>query len=703
MTASRPILVTVLLAAVTTASAESAFDGHWVGAIEVPARALEINVDFESDDAGVVGGDISIPIQSLVDVDLTDVAVADRTIRFRIPAIPGEPSFEGTLDEAGEVIAGRFTQGGASLDFRLAKEDRAARAMAALAGLDAEIEQALSDFNAPGMGIAIVVGEQVVYARGFGYRDLDDQLPMTPDSLFAIGSTTKAMTSTVLGMLVDDGLMDWDEPVRRYLPSFNLADSTIAARVTPRDLVTHRSGLPRHDMLWYNFNDGSRAELIARFEHLELTADLRERFQYNNLMYMTAGYLAGELVGSNWEDTVRTRLFEPLGMTRSNFSVAASQDDPDHARPHFEDDGALEEIPFRSIDLVGPAGSVNSSVNEMTHWLAFNLNGGRVGGEALISQATLDDIQSPHMTLPSTSIRDDIVPVGYGMGWELSVYRGHRRVAHGGGIDGFVTSVVLFPEDQLGLVAFTNSGSVLPDLVNRVAADRILGLEPVNWLGEALERHLKRKAIQDEAEAKRDADRKMKTRPSHPIADYAGSYAHPGYGVLTISNGRGKDALAMNFNGIDAPLEHWHYDVWNGAETDGDGTFEERKLLFRTDYAGDINAVEVSLERAAAPIVFNKQPDPRLSDPVYLQRFVGDYTDAETGRPDRVSLSGDQLQLILPGQPVYTLVPAVSGRFDIKGLQGYAVGFALDADGNPLKITYYQPNGVFESARVKEE
>ncbi|MCB1641671.1 MAG: serine hydrolase, partial [Xanthomonadales bacterium] len=396
-------------------------------------------------------------------------------------------------------------------------------------------------------------------------------------------------------------------------------------------------------------------------------------------------------------------LFEPLGMTRSNFSVAASQNDPDHARPHYaNDDDQLEEIPFRSIDLVGPAGSVNSSVNEMARWLRFNLDGGRVGGKALISQAALADIQSPHMTLPDASTRGDIVPVGYAMGWEVSVYRGHRRVAHGGGIDGFATSVVLFPDDHLGLVAFTNSGSVLPDLFNRMAADRILGLESVEWVGEALERHRKRKAIQDDAESKRDADRKANTKPSHPITEYAGSYAHPGYGVLTISGAPGKAALSMSFNGIDAPLEHWHYDVWKGTETDGDGTFQETKLLFRTDYSGDISAVEVPLERAAAPIVFTKQPDPQLSDPAYLQRFVGDYNDAETGTPDLIALSGNQLQLILPGQPVYTLVPAVSGRFDIKGLQGYAVGFTLDADGQVLKITYYQPNGVFESARVKE-
>ncbi|MEM7705928.1 MAG: serine hydrolase [Pseudomonadota bacterium] len=703
MHASRWLATAALLFITPMLQAESAFDGHWVGAIDIPTGALEIDVDLESDDNGVVSGDISIPVQSLIDIGLIDVAAEERTIAFRIPNIPGDPNFTGTLDDSGETIEGTFSQGGGTLPFRLELERLAERAAAALEGLDAEIEQALTDFNVPGLGIAIVAGGDVVYARGFGYRDMDKELPMTPDTLFAIGSTTKAMTSTVLGVLVDDGALEWDEPVRRYLPSFNLADAGIAARISTRDLVTHRSGLPRHDLLWYNNNGGTRAELIARFEHLEFTADLRERFQYNNLMYMTAGYLAGELSGSTWEEVMRSRLFSPLGMERTNFSVAKSQADANHARPYREnDDDELEEIPFRSIDLVGPAGSVNSSVNEMARWLQFNLDGGRAGDAQLVDRATLADIHSPHMTVPSTSTRDDIVSAGYGLGWGVSVYRGHRRLGHGGGIDGFITSVILFPDDNLGLVSFTNVGSNLGDLFNRVAADRILGLEPEDWVGEALEQRRKGKSVAEEAEKKRDAERKTKTRPSHPITDYVGSYAHPGYGVITISERSGRNNLSLNFNGIDAPLAHWHYDTWNGAETEGDPTFEDTKFLFRTNIEGNISSLEAPFELTASPIVFEKQPDPRLSDPEYLKRFVGGYADEVTQRTERITLSGSQLQLAIAGQPVYTLVPTVSGRFAIEGLQGFSVGFVLDDNGRSSRIIYYQPNGVFESERQEK-
>lgn len=690
-------IVAAFLAPASGLHAETEFDGRWNGAIDVPSGALEIQVDLASSDDGVVSGDISIPVQSLIDIGLEDVTTENRSIQFSIPDIPGEPKFDGRLDETGETIAGTFTQGGNSLPFSLARENVAEQAAAAIAGLEAEIDQALGDFNVPGMGIAIVAGDEIVYAQGFGRRHLDEELPMTPDSLFPIGSTTKAMTATVLGMLSDDGLVDLDAPVRRYLPAFNLSDPGIAARITPRDLITHRSGLPRHDLLWYNYNEGTRADLIARFEHLEFTADLRERYQYNNLMYMTAGYLAGQLGGSTWEEVVRSRLFEPLGMTRSNFSVADTEADSNHARPHREtDDDQLESIPFRSLDLIGPAGSVNSTVNEMAQWLRFNLSGGLSGGERLINAATLADIHSPHMTLPAQPAREEVVSAGYGLGWNISVYRGHRRLAHSGGIDGFITYVALFPDDDLGLVAFTNSASPLANLFSMVAADRILGLEPIDWVGEALERREIGKQTRDEAEEKLAAVRNTRTEPSHPLVSYPGTYQHPSYGTLTIGAGR-RDVLEVTYNGIQAPLEHLHYNVWSGAEADEDKTFEDVMFLFRMDFDGEITSVEVPLEPTASPIAFEKQPDPKLSEPDYLQRFIGNYENA-FGATQRVSLSGNQLQLVLPGQPVYKLVPMVSGRFAIDGLQGFSVGFSED-DGEVTGITYYQPNGIFSSER----
>lgn len=693
------VFALVLLTA-ATASADGGVDGHWQGAIALPTGKLEIDIDLKST-GGALTGDISIPVQGLKDFALSDLAAEGREVRFRIPGIPGDPSFEGMLSEDGTKISGTFRQGGGELGFELVRGDLPAElARAALADFDAVLEQAVADWKIPGLGIAVVAGGEVVYARGVGHRDLERQLPMTADTLFAIGSTTKAMTATVLGMLVDDGKLDWDQPVTRYLPDFRLADEIVTARITPRDLVTHRSGLPRHDLLWYNNHKSTREEMVARLEHLELSADLREKFQYNNLLFMTAGYLAGELSGEGWEETTRKRLFSPLGMNRSVFTLAAVEQDSDHALPYKKnDDEKLERIPFRQIDLIGPAGSVSSSVNEMSRWLLFNLSKGKVGDNQLIQPSTLADIHSPHMTVSSPSATSRVAQQAYGMGWLVAIYRGHKMVTHGGGIDGFNTEVIFFPDDEVGVVAFTNRNSELAGLVSREAADRVLGLEKVAWIAEGLERSKTGEAAAREADKKKDSIRVASTKPSHPMASYPGTYTHPGYGTLEIE-AASQNALSMTFNDITAPLEHWHYDVWNGAKSDGDPTFEDVKFLFKTSFDGDITAVEVPFEPTAAPIVFTKAPDARLSDPAYLERFLGVYEGA-TGQKATIGLVGKNLTLYLPGQPLYTLIPEVSGRFNIDGLQGYSVGFDSDAAGKVSKIVFYQPNGVFESKKVE--
>ncbi|MCG8604478.1 serine hydrolase [bacterium] len=574
--------------------------------------------------------------------------------------------------------------------------DRVAQVQSALKGIDDLVNQALQDFKTPGAAMAIVADGEVVFAKGFGWRDVEAKKPMTANTLFAIGSTTKAMTATLLGMLVDDGKLKWDEPLRNYLPTFQLSDAIISERITPRDLVTHRSGLPRHDMLWYNNNESTRSELVERMAYLELSADLRERFQYNNLMFMTAGYMAGQLVGKSWEELMRERLFEPLGMVRTNFSVAQSQTDSDFAYPHREnDEHEIERIPFRPIDLIGPAGSVNSSVSEMSRWLLFNLQSGSVGDRQLINPATLADIQSPHMTTGSTPNRPEISQSTYGLGWSITTYRGHRRIAHGGGIDGFITSVMLFPDDDLGLVSFNNGQSGISSLINLHAVDRILELEPIDWLGEAKEKREKNIAAEGDAKKKTEATRIIGTKPSHPLTAYAGEYYHPGYGALKIA--RSGEALELTYNGIVAPLEHWHYDVWNGTDTDGDPTFEDTKLLFRGDVDGNIAAVEATLEPRAAAIVFNKKPDARLSDPEYLQHLAGTYVAVDKTKYI-VELAGGILTLTIPGQPMYTLQPDINGRFVLREVRVISLEFVV-ADGEQPKMLIHRPGSVGEAVR----
>jgi len=697
------LLAAALPAAARPASpAEApALAGHWRGAIEIPGAALEIDVDLAEGPDGALSGDISIPAQGAKDLPLADLAAEGAQISFRLPGVPGEPRFAGEVAEGGDAISGTFTQGPASFPFALARAGAPADvARERLAGLDETIAQALADFRAPGLAIAVVRGGEVVYARGFGVRDLERELPVTADTLFAIGSTTKAMTATVLGTLVDEGKVAWDEPVRTYLPWFRLSDPVLSERLTVRDLLTHRSGLPRHDLVWYNDNESSRRELVARLAHLDRTADLREKFQYNNLMYLTAGYLAGEVAGTSWEELVRERLLRPLGMERTTFSIRDSERDPDHAVPYdVKEGGRVVRIPFRPLDVIGPAGAVNSSAHEMARWLLLNLGGGQVGGHRLVQAATLAAIHTPQMTTGAPPSRREVVPVGYGLGWGIDVYRGHRRVQHGGGIDGFITMVTLLPDDDLGIVSFVNAGVGLPGLVNNVVIDRVLGLEPIDWLGEALAERKTAEAAGKEAKEKQAGTRIAGTKPSHPLADYAGEYGHPGYGALRVEVADAKKAtFALTFNGIRAPLEHWHYDVWNGAETDGDETFEGQKLLFRGSVDGGIAAVETRPDPLAPPVVFTRQPPARLSDPAVLAGLAGRYQFPDEAA--EVTLAGGVLRLTVPGQPTYTLEPEASGRFRLKEVPAIAIEF-VEEGGRAVRLLSHQPNGVFEAKRIE--
>src|SRR5215813_2141415 len=341
----------------TTNAQTSKIAGHWEGSIETPGSPLSISVDFTSKPDGRLGATITIPAQGARDLALSALVFSGADVSFEIPGVPGNPSFKGTLDAGGNKIAGDFIQAGAKLKFVLERRaSPAAAARDALAGFDETVPDAMKKFDVPGMAIAIVKGKDIIYTKGFGYRDVEKQLPVTPDTLFAIGSSSKAFTTFVLGTLVDEGKIEWDKPLRNYIPWFRLYNESMGERLTPRDLVTHRSGLPRHDLVWYNNYGASRKWLVERLAYLEPSADLREKFQYNNLMFLTAGYLSEVITGKTWEENVRERILDPLGMARTNFSVLDSQKDQDFAQPYRKREGKVEKMPFRVISNMGPAG-----------------------------------------------------------------------------------------------------------------------------------------------------------------------------------------------------------------------------------------------------------------------------------------------------------------------------------------------------------
>jgi CubicO group peptidase (beta-lactamase class C family) len=345
------VIVALLVAGIAAADSTAGIAGRWEGAIEIPGAKLEGQIDLQSSDDGWTGM-ISIPAQNARDLPLTDITVDGTTVGFSIEGVPGDPTFKGALE--GDVLAGEFTQGGQTFPFRLSRaENRVAAATEALAGVDAEIEQALADFGVPGLGLGVVVDGEVVLARGFGKRDLEADLQVTADTLFAIGSSSKAFTTFVLGTLVDEGVVDWDEPVRTYLPDFRMVDEHTTANLTVRDLVCHRSGLPRHDLSWYN-SDASRSELVYRLRYLEPFTDLREEFHYQNLMYLTAGFLIEEVTGMSWEDNVRQRVARLLPAPRPR----RKRNGQDSVQRHYDNrSGRIDQLVDQRHDQVasGPA------------------------------------------------------------------------------------------------------------------------------------------------------------------------------------------------------------------------------------------------------------------------------------------------------------------------------------------------------------
>ena len=562
-----------------------------------------------------------------------------------------------------------------------------------VSALDSRIPALASEWNVPGIAVAIVKNGTVVFEKGFGFKDRERQLPVTPQTLFAIGSTTKAFTTFVMGTLCDEKKLDWDTPVVTYLPSFQLYDSAVSGRVTPRDLACHRTGVPRHDLLWVNSNL-TRPQLAYRLRYLPNTDDLRAKWQYNNLMYAAAGYLIEEITHRTWEDAVRDRIFTPLGMSSSTFSVKDSSQDL--ACAYEKRDDAVLRVPYRDIQNIGPAGSINSCLADLIPWVMLHLNDGVYKGHRLIQSSTLKDIHAPHMLLSPSEI-SGVETLGYGLGWVIENYRGHRRVWHDGGIDGFTAAISLIPEENIGIIVLTNMGDTpLPYILTHEITDRILKLSFCDWNTEWAQRVKSAEKSLKEERHNKELLRKTGTTPSHPIHEYAGEYEHPGYGTVTIA--QNNDALLMTYNGITTPLRHWHYDVFAAhAAPTGDQAHAQAKLLFQNDLAGDICAVEIPMEPTVANIIFTKKPSVDLCTPAYLRRFVGVYGSDTT--PFTVTMDGETLLLKSDGEEAEECIPKTANTFTSKKPPSRTVKFAVDNRGIATEAQIETENGVVRAPR----
>jgi CubicO group peptidase (beta-lactamase class C family) len=472
--------------------------------------------------------------------------------------------------------------------------------------LDAIIEPMLSAARIPGAAIAVVAGGKTVFAKGYGYRDLEAKLPVTPDTVYPIASTTKGINATLLGMLVDEGRLAWDTPVQNYLPRFRIGDALMSSQITVRDLLLMRTGLPRHDWIRIE-NPISRAELVDQLQYLELSAGFRERFQYNNLTMTTAGHIAEIVTGQSWEDLVQQRILAPLGMSNTGFTVPTTDD----VSLSYHENGRRELILTKRLlgDVIAPAGgSIHSTVLDMARWMLLNLHGGKATDRQLITRQTLAEIHSPQL-VTSTDQGAPTPNATYGLGWFVDTYHGRVRVSHGGDLHDVNSNVMLFPEEGIGIVSFINFGRPqVTSLINEYAFDMIMDLKPAQTLEETLARYEKR--IEDTRQRVASARRIENTAPSHSLNDYAGVYWNPGYGKIEIH--RRAQELIFQRNDLILPLQHWHYDAWVAKDNDifaidYPHAFDRAsRILFETSADGEIVAVSIQLEIAVGPIRFEK-------------------------------------------------------------------------------------------------
>ena len=445
-----------------------------------------------------------------------------------------------------------------------------------LDGLDEFVAGQLQTWKGVGAAVAVIHKNEVIWQKGYGYRDLESKLEVTPSTLFAIGSSTKAFTAATAAMLVDQDLLKWDMPVKTYMEDFKMFDPVATERLTIRDMLCHRSGLPRHEMVWYN-SERTREQLVNALQYLEPNEDFRNKWQYQNLMYMAAGYLTGKLNETTWEKLIQDRLFEPLGMKSSLFSVEEMQLQPDFAVPYMEKDGENIRIPYRNIDAVGPAGSINSNLEDMIAWLRLQLNQGQHDGHQLISKEQMETLHSPQMPCDSPFHGPEMPVSTYGLGWFIEPYRGHPLIHHGGAIDGFSSQVAFLPEEEIGIVVLCNThGSIIPYTVTFNIIDSLLGEEPVDWSGKMATLmsgdEPAESAVTDVPETLDPAttpvtDTEEKVAEAQvvsldrPVITYAGIYHHAGYGEMSIQ--LKDDGLQAIFQNIEMPMEYTGNDTFS--------------------------------------------------------------------------------------------------------------------------------------------
>ena len=537
-----------------------------------------------------------------------------------------------------------------------------------LQGFDAYMEQTLKDWNTPGVGVGIVVGDKLVFAKCYGYRDYEKKLPFTSKTMQPIASNSKLFTAVAAGMLVEEGKLTWDKPVRESVPEIRFYNDELNNNVTLRDMLSHRTGVTRHDLIWFK-SPFTRQELFDKLKYLEPQEPMRETFLYNNLMFAAVGQIIEMKSGKKWEDFVRERIFTPLDMSTTCYTIADMLKQPDYGAPFREkrDSFELYKIPYyEDTEDVAPAGAIISNIDELSRWLIALMNEGKYGGKQVLPATVLKAAMQPAIALPNAAGEAlgywEVLNAAYGMGRQTASYRGKLLTFHGGDLPGFHSQISFMPNDKIGVIVLvqTDHSAPLYNIISYNVYERLLGMDQTPWSQRQLQQRLANKKAATESRTKAGADRVPNTKPSHALGDYAGEYENAAYGILKI--GLQGDQLQFGFHEFHFPMSHFHYDRFDTPDDEQYGKFS---VNFRMNPQGDIDSAVMSLDQADA--VFTRKPAALESK--LLEKLAGTYLTPGKVKFEVLYRSGAGLALSFPGGPPQKLIP-------VKGLQFRTAQFA---------------------------
>ncbi len=562
-----------------------------------------------------------------------------------------------------------------------------------LDGFDDVMQKTLLDWNVPGIGVGVVQNSELVFTKGYGFRDYGAKLPFTPDTVFPIASNTKLFTAVAAGLLVQEGLLSWDRPIRESVPSIRFFNDALNNTVTLRDMLAHRTGINRHDSMWFR-SDFSRKDMFDRLRYMEPSDALRQNFVYNNVMYAAVGHAIEMLTGQTWEALVQQRLLGPLGMRSCVFSMPEMVAQGDFATPYTErrDSTELFQLPqYEHMVGAGPAGGLNSNLRDMSRWLATLMRDGKWEGKQIIPTDVLKATMAPSMAIPNHMLEmrgyKELLNSTYGMGRHTAVYRGHLMTFHGGALGGFYSQVSYLPKENMGVMVFVigHHCAILSDLLTYNLYERLLGMDLTPWSERYLPIFQKAKQAAAIGRARAGNAHVPATLPSHALKDYCGSFEHPGYPPVKI--GMQGEGLSLAFRASVLPLAHVHYDRF---DTPDDEVYGKWSVNFSIDPQGEISALTVALDEAEA--VFKRCPDPVEAS--LAAQLVGTYVTPSGYQCQVVQKSEAQLYFVEPGQLDRPLNPYRALEFRSPGAANVIYRFAMNGDV-VSGMTFKTPTGEY--------